>query len=73
MLLVETSNSNSDSGPNSPPVVVPNSQVSASAGQNTPIQEVKYSINCFFFSTYSNDLKFFYVYIFFLIGGRATL
>ncbi|XKL65443.1 hypothetical protein PGB90_008863 [Kerria lacca] len=37
--LVETSNSNSDSGPNSPPVVVPNSQVSASAGQNTPIQE----------------------------------
>ncbi|KAK7602204.1 hypothetical protein V9T40_009645 [Parthenolecanium corni] len=36
--LVEASNSNSDSGPNSPPVVT-NSQISPSGGHNTPIQE----------------------------------
>lgn len=39
VFAVEASNSNSDSGPNSPPVVT-NSQISPSGGHNTPIQEV---------------------------------
>ncbi|XP_065200082.1 histone deacetylase 4 isoform X3 [Planococcus citri] len=38
-LTVEASNSNSDSAPNSPPVVVSNNQISPSGGPNTPIQE----------------------------------
>jgi hypothetical protein len=37
---VDTSNSNPDSGPNSPPSVA-NAQASPTAGRNTPIQEVR--------------------------------